>query len=629
MAIEHLKQGFSIDQERLKLLEQVIPEAFVDGKINWETLKEVLGEYLEDDAPGAEHFGLKWHGKRETRRLASLPSKGTLIPVPEEGTNEGSASNVFIEGDNLEVLKLLQKSYASRIKMIYIDPPYNTGNDFIYKDNFTENLDNYLSLTNQVDEEGRHLTTNPRSDGRFHTNWLNMVYPRLRLARNLLSNDGVIFVSIDDNEFHHLRIVMNEIFGDENFIGVFNWQSKKGGGGDSGGVVRDQEYIICFSKDSEYGPLSRVMVTAEVLNEIDKKGTYRRSRELNKWGSNSRREDRPTMYFPIPGPSGEDVFPIRNDGTEGRWRLGKEKMFSIVKRGDADYVRRDDGTYIVYEKVRSSEPRTKPFRTWLPDVGTTADGSKVVKELFKGKKVFDFPKPVDLIKKLVSIGTTNEEEHIVLDFFAGSATTAQAVIEKNREDGGNRKFIMVQLQEPCPKDSEGFKASYKSISDISKDRIRKIYARIREEMASQLPLEEQEIDLGFKVFCLKSSNVKVWKDYKGDDVQELQTTFLDFQTPLIEGWKESDVVTEITLIEGFPLDCRITHLIQFESNRVLIVESGFVEHRLFITLDARITDETIQQLQLSRSEDIFICLDSALTDEVKLQMADTCNIKTI
>lgn len=629
MAIAQLKRTFSINQERLKLLEQVVPEAFTDSKINWETLKEALGDYLEDEEPGAEHFGLSWPGKREARRLASLPSKGTLVPVSGEGVNEETTGNIFIEGDNLEVLKLLQKSYAGRIKMIYIDPPYNTGQDFIYKDDFSELLESYLLSTKQVDEEGKLLTTNSRLSGRFHSNWLSMIYPRLRLAKNLLRDDGVIFVSIDDNEFHHLRIVMNEIFGEENFIGVFAWQSKKGGGSDSRGVVRDQEYIVCFSKTNTQGSLSRVIVSSEELNQVDDKGLYRRGRELNKWGSGSRKEDRPTMYFPIPGPNGEDVFPIRNDGSEGRWRIGKEKMLAIVKSGDAEFVKRPDDSYIVYEKIRSTDPRSKPFRTWLKDVGTTADGSKTVKQLFNGQKIFDFPKPVELIKKLISIGTLEEEEHIVLDFFAGSSTTAQAVIEANQEDNGNRRFIMVQLAEPCPKNSEGYKAGYKYISELAKDRIRKVGLKANEKLATPLGLEEPKLDLGFKVLRLTTSNFKSWEDYRGEDIQEIQMTFLNFENPLVQGWKEQDVVTEIMLMEGFSLDSEVAQQLQFPNNIILMIESNFVEHKLFLCLDEQIADNTIQQLLMLQKADLFICLDSALTDKAKMQLADTCNVKTI
>ena len=440
MPVQKLQPTFNLEQERIEMLKQLIPEAVSDGKIDWDVLKEALGEYLEDEGADVEHFGLSWAGKREARRLASIPSKGTLVPVLGEGIDEDTTGNIFIEGDNLEVLKLLQKSYAGRVKLIYIDPPYNTGNDFIYKDDFSEPIADYLKKTAQVDEDGNLLTSNPKSSGRFHSNWLSMMYPRLRLARNLLNDEGIIFISSDDNESHHLKLLMNEIFGEENFIGVFVWLSKKGGGSDSGSVVRDQEYVTCYAKTNSEFSLSRIAVSAEELDKVDQNGAYRRGRELNKWGSNSRKEDRPTMFFPIPGPNGEEVFPIRNDGTEGCWRLGKKGMFDLVSQGNTEFVKRSDGKYVVYEKIRSTDPRSKPFRTFLKDVGATADGSKLVKEIFDGRKVFDFPKPIDLIKQIISMGAS-EEEALVLDFYAGSSTTAHAVLNINQEDGGDRKFM--------------------------------------------------------------------------------------------------------------------------------------------------------------------------------------------
>ena len=332
MPVQNLQPTFNLEQDRIEMLKQLIPEAVSDGKIEWDVLKEALGEHLEDEGADVEHFGLSWAGKREARRLASIPSKGTLVPVLGEGIDEDTTGNIFIEGDNLEVLKLLQKSYAGRVKLIYIDPPYNTGNDFIYKDDFSEPIADYLKKTAQVDEDGNLLTSNPKSSGRFHSNWLSMMYPRLRLARNLLNDEGIIFISSDDNESHHLKLLMNEIFGEENFIGVFVWLCKKGGGSDSGSVVRDQEYVTCYAKTNSEFSLSRIAVSAEELDKVDQNGAYRRGRELNKWGSNSRKEDRPTMFFPIPGPNGEEVFPIRNDGTEGCWRLGKKGMFDLVSQ---------------------------------------------------------------------------------------------------------------------------------------------------------------------------------------------------------------------------------------------------------------------------------------------------------
>jgi len=248
MAVDKLRPSFTFTEDRLAELRAVVPEAFADGAVNWEALRDALGAHLEDEGSDAEHFGLTWPGKRQARRLAAQPSKGTLIPAIGEGVDEASTRNLFIEGDNLEVLKLLQKSYAGRVKMIYIDPPYNTGGDFVYNDDYSEPIETYLRRTRQASDEGELQVTNTAASGRFHSNWLNMIYPRLRLARSLLREDGLIFVSINDIELHHLRSVMDEIFGAEGFVGNFTWQSKKGGGSDKEGVVNDQEYILCYKK---------------------------------------------------------------------------------------------------------------------------------------------------------------------------------------------------------------------------------------------------------------------------------------------------------------------------------------------------------------------------------------------
>jgi adenine-specific DNA-methyltransferase len=455
------------------------------------------------------------------------------------------------------------------------------------------------------------------------------MYPRLRLAKNLLNDEGIIFVSSDDNESHHLKLLMNEIFGEENFIGVFVWLSKKGGGSDSGSVVRDQEYITCYAKTNSEFSLSRIAVSAEELDKVDQNGAYRRGRELNKWGSNSRKEDRPTMFFSIPGPNGEEVFPIRNDGTEGRWRLGKKGMFDLVRQGDTEFVKRPDGKYVVYEKIRSTDPRSKPFRTFLKDVGATADGSKLVKEIFDGRKVFDFPKPIDLIKQIISMGAS-EEEALVLDFYAGSSTTAHAVLNINQEDGGDRKFICVQLPELTDEKSEAFKAGYQTIAEIGKERIRRVIKKIKDEQAEKLNLSEGDPqDLGFKVYKLDRSNLKIWKDYDGEDIPEFEQLSLNFQNPLGESFSEEKVVTELQLLEGFPLDSNIEQADTFTQNKVLCVTSEHIGHRLFICLDSKLDISTVQDVRLLEDEDIFICLDNALTDQEKMMLADGCNVKTI
>jgi adenine-specific DNA-methyltransferase len=624
MPIEKLRPSFTFTEDRLNELQAVVPEAFADGKINWDTLREALGEYLEEE--NQEHFGLFWPGKREARRLAAMPSKGTLVPQPGEGVDDENTHNIFIEGDNLEVLKLLQKSYAGRVKMIYIDPPYNTGNDFVYRDDFQQPLDEYLRLTEQVNEQGKFLTTNSQASGRYHSAWLNMVYPRLRLSRNLLNDDGLIFVSIDDNELHNLSQVLKEVFGEECFVGILVWHSKSGGGSDKAGIVADHEYVVCFQKTAKANALSRIVVESEELDQSDDKGAYRRGRELNKWGSNSRREDRPTMFFPIPGPNGEDVYPIRNDGAEGCWRWGKKKMAEIVTKQDVEFVKRLNGTYIVYEKIRSTDPRSKPYRTWLSDIGTTADGSNLLKELFDGKKIFDFPKPIDLLKRLVDMGTIDSED-IVLDFFAGSCSTAHAVFEYNRHTENKLRFICVQLPEATSPTSEARKNGYTTITDIGRERLRRVIVKMKKGTEGQLDIFIEE-DLGFKTFKLQRSNFSEWENYADGNTNQLELRFAQAESPLVVGWTSENMLAEILLLQGFPLDSRIRTMPEYHNNKVQEVSSDFCQHRLYVCLDENAHPETVAAIHL-RPEDVLVCLDSALSDEAKITLADRCNLKVI
>jgi len=596
--------GKSLDvaQEKISRLRGIFPEAATDGKLDWDRLRQALGENL---AGGQERYGLSWPGKSEVFRTIQEPTTATLVPAREESIDFETTENIFIEGENLETLKVLLKAYFGKVKVIVIDGPYNTGNDsFVYPDNFAERKEAYLKRINEVDDQGYLnkddlFRKNARESGHFHSNWLGMMYPRLYLARNLLREDGVIFVHIDDHEVHNLRHLMDEIFGTENFIGMFVWQSKKGGGSDSGTVVTDQEYVLSYGK-SAMNNLSRILIEAEPLDREDEKGTYRRGRELNKWGSGSRREDRPTMYFPIPGPNGAEVYPIRNDGAEGRWRWGKKKMSAIVERGDVEFVQRSDGTYIAYEKVRSQDQRLKPYRTFLPNVGTTADGSKTVKELFDGKKVFDFPKPVDLVKQIITMGANSDDE-LILDFFGGACSTAHAVLDLNREDGGNRRFIMIQLPEKTDENSEALKAGYRTIADIGKERIRRVIAKLKQNQESELPLADKP-DLGFKVFKLRPSNFRVWRS----DIRtpEQLTTQLEMSLNKVKPHAEMEnQLWEILLKAGYPLSAKVEEK-DLGGHPVHVLEEG----KLAIALSG-VSAETIAAVVRMKPM-AFICPDS-------------------
>ncbi len=416
---------------------------------------------------------------------------------------------------------------------------------------------------------------------------------------------------------------MNEIFGEENFVGVFVWQSKKGGGSDTGSVVFDHEYILCFGKTDSAKALSRIIVDAEALDKVDDKGPYRRGRELNKWGSNSRRQDRPTMWFPIPGPQNLQVYPIRNDGTEGRWRWGKRKMMNIVHRGDVEFVKRPDGTYIAYEKVRSTDPRTKPYRTWLLKVGTTADGSKCVKELFHGLSIYDFPKPVELVRALIEMGTVGDSD-LVLDFFAGSCTTAQAVLASNLEDEGDHRFIMVQLPELTPESSVARNAGYERLSDIGKERVRRVINSMQEGQKTTL----QNGDLGFRVFKLAESNFLSWSGIKQSDPAEYLTQLDLFRDPIKKQWTEERIITEVAIKEGFGLNFRTERIKNIQSNSVFKVSDLDKDQSFLICLDKSIDMDALKPLNLSEKDTLFV-RDLALTDETAANLALQCRLKTI
>jgi len=624
-SVERATPDFVAGQvERLK---ELFPECVAEGKINFEKLKETLGEIVDD---GPERYSFTWAGKRDAIRLLQVPSRATLKPCPKESVAWETTKNVFIEGENLEVLKLLYKSYAGRVKMIYIDPPYNTGNDFLYPDNFADPLETYLKLTGQKDAQGNLLTTNPETSGRYHSAWLSMMYPRLFVARQLLREDGVIFISINDIEVYNLRLLMNEIFGEENFIAPFIWHSKRGGGGDVATAVVEHEYILAYARSLTSRSVSKEEIEALPLDQRDKKGPYRKGRELNKWGVGSARQDRPTMFFPIPGPAGEDVYPIRNDGTEGRWRWGKQKMLQIVERGDALFERRADGTYIVYEKVRDTGPRSKAYRSLLLNIGGVADGTSQMKDMFDGKCPFDFPKPTSLVRHLIQVGCENEDD-IVLDFFAGSATAADAVMEANNTDGRNLVYVMVQLPEPTHIDSVARDMGFGTIADVAKERLRRAIKRLKDKTKHQQGLfkgSEPANDFGFRVFKLAESNHRQWRGMEHRDGDRYAQEMEFFRDPLLPGWKPENVIWEVAIKEGYGLSSVVDKLKNMKGNRVWRMTDPDRFQSFLICLDNKVKAQTVRALKLAK-EDLFVCRDAALTDEQAANLALMCNLKTI
>lgn len=529
----------------MEALKEVAPEVVSESGVDLEKLAILIGEdkNLSDKL---ERYNFSWPDKRKAIKSALTPSSGTLRPAPKESVNWDNTKNLYIEGDNLEVLKLLQKSYFGKIKMIYIDPPYNTGKEFVYPDDYADNIQNYLELTGQINESGRRITTNTETSGRYHTNWLNMMYPRLKLARNLLRDDGVIFISIDDHEVSNLRKICDEIFGEENFVGAISNTNNPKGRSDDKFIATAHEYIIVYAKSIHSIAWYGFSPSEEIIkryNKIDDKGRKYREIDLRKTGENDLRSDRPNLFYyfyynsktnefyPSKSDSIPDNFiqikPLREDGEEGNWRWGIETSKQQLDYLIPKFMPNRKIWGVMGKDYLENRCAVKPTSSWTFKDINSERGSEEFIDLGFDKRVFTKPKPIGTIKRCLLLSTSKDS--IILDFFSGSATTAHAVMELNKEDGGNRQFIMVQLPEPCGKDTEAFKAGYKNICEIGKERIRRVIKKIDAEYAEsekstqgELDLgapAKQKPDLGFKVFKLDTSNFIPW-DSNPDNLSE-------------------------------------------------------------------------------------------------------------
>lgn len=525
-----LQDGASADivQENVQHLKELFPDAFTENGVNFNTLRQLLGDLKVLDE-GEEKYGLNWHGKKQARQIALTPSLGTLLPCPEESVDWDTTQNLFIEGDNLEVLKLLQKSYANKVKMIYIDPPYNTGKEFVYPDKFQDNLDTYLKYTGQIDDEGLKFASNTETGGRKHTNWLNMMYPRLKLAKHLLSNDGVIFISIDDNEYANLKEICDEVFGEENFISNFLWKKKGTTSNVKDAQVSSQvDYQLCYGKSEASRIKQRVKSTEDrSYPNQDDEGSYRTA-VIEKKDSGAYKRD--TMKFEILGHKPRDGK---------RWQIGESTARELESKNRFIW----DGEKIllkIYEFEDSESYSAQP--NLLDSHGTSDGGAKLANnELFNIPELFDNPKPIELLKHLISITTGNND--IVMDFFAGSSSTAHAVYDYNFTNKTSLKHIAIQLPEKVEEKTEAYKAGYKTIAEISKERIRRAAKKIKDENP------DYDGDLGFKVFKLASSNIKAWNP----DRTDLEGSLLDHKEHLVEGRSEQDILYELLLKRGVDL----------------------------------------------------------------------------
>lgn len=552
--------SMNIEQTNMDKLQSVFPECFAEGKLDIDKLLSLCGEYIDNDF---EKYKFEWKGKAECLRLAQKRSTGTLRPCPEESVNWDTTKNLYIEGDNLEVLKLLQTAYYRRVKMIYIDPPYNTGNDFVYEDDFADPLARYKEVTQQTTK------SNPETMGRYHTNWLNMMYPRLRLAANLLRDDGVIFISIDEHEEHNLRKVCDEVFGEEHFIASIAVVNNLKGRSDDKYIATAHEWLLIYQngKFDTHG----VAIPEEYIKEYklsDENGKYR-LQGLRKRGSGARREDRPNMFYPFYyNPQANilsldridnsiEIIPKLSDGTDGRWRWGKETAIQRFNELTAEIVSVRNEYDIFQKDYLFSNKRVKPKSVWLGSEFAAEAGTLQTKALL-GKGIFDTPKSIDLIKYCLEQATC--EDDIILDFFSGSATTAHAVMQLNAEDGGNRQFILVQLPEVCDQKSEAYKAGYQNICEIGKERIRRAGKKIL-EADNQMTLEnKKQLDIGFKVFKLDSSNLKTWDNtpVTAEQMDLLYERMNHMIHRVKSDRSDLDMVCEIMLKLGIPLTYSIT-----------------------------------------------------------------------
>lgn len=579
-----------------------------------------------------ERYQFTWPDKKKSVLLANAPINKTLRPVREDETvptgadSEGkpycstgsvdfdTTENLYIEGDNLEVLKLLQETYLGKIKMIYIDPPYNTGNDFVYNDEFGIRSEEWNGISGNYDADGNQivgaLERNTEANGRFHTDWLNMVYPRLKLAKDLLRDDGVIFISIDDNEVENLKKVCGEVFGEGNFVAIINWKGR-GGRQDSKYYAAVHEYILCYAKQREYFVAGEEIKSGDVYPKYDKeKGRYYKTQLLRKWGSNSRREDRPNLFYPITAPDGTEVYPVvavRDsqrpsicEKIDGRWRHGASTMEKNIKNGLVEFVKQDDGTWIPYEKIFApleGEEKTKKYTTWIDE---TNDGAKGIKDLF-GSTVFDYPKSPNLLVRFLKMAGI-ESGDIILDFFSGSATTAHAVMQLNAEDGGHRKFIMVQLPEKCDEKSEAYKAGYKTICEIGKERIRRAGAKIKEEAG----LAAQNLDTGFRVLKCDTSNMKdVYynpAEYEVNMFSRLEDNIKEDRTP-------EDLLFQVMLDLGVLLSSKIEET-TIAGKKVFNVEDNY----LIACFDSDVSEETIKAIAKQKPY-YFVMRDSSMASD--------------
>ncbi len=562
--------------------------------IDFEKLKQNLSDSVMSER--AERYQFTWPDKSKAILLANSPINATLRPCREESVDFDNTQNLYIEGDNLDVLKCLKETYLHKVKMIYIDPPYNTGNDFVYEDDFAQSSEEYLANSGQFDEQGNRMFTNAESNGRFHTDWLNMIYPRLKVARDLLTDDGVIFISIDDNEVENLRKVCDEVFGEQNFITQINWVSKSGGSADERYIIKATEYILVYTKakDSAIFGKEEAETSSDKYKLTDKHEEERGKYTLKKLDFRMTSQHyTEALNYPVIDPDGNELWPGgKNHRQDGgwNWRWSKAKYEWGVKNDFIQFVKNNKGSWTLntkqYQKVDNCNRPTErglAYRNFIPSSElNTTQGSRLIAEYFESK-IFEYAKPHQLICKCMKIANCDKNA-LILDFFSGSATTAHAVMQLNSEDGGNRKFIMVQLPEKTEEKSEAFKAGYKNICEIGKERIRRAGKKIKEES----PLTTQDLDTGFRVLKLDSTNMQDIY-YSPKDISQAD---LFSQVDNVKSDRTGeDLLFQVMLELGATLDSKI-ETTTVAGKTIYNVAEGY----LVACFDPDVTDEVVKAI---------------------------------
>lgn len=592
-------------------LAELVPEAVTDGKVDVVKLQELLAS---DAADGNERFGLFWPGKKRALRAAQEPTTATLKPDFENSKNWDTTKNVFIEGDNLEVLKILQKHYHGKVKLIYIDPPYNTGKDFVYPDNYQEGLDSYLEWTRQVNEEGKKVRTNAETEGRYHSNWLNMMYPRLKLARNLLTDDGVLLVSIDDHEVDNLRKLCMEVFGEKNFIAELVWVKKEKASGvpPKNMLIPNFEYIIAVRRGAEIAFKGQERSLASYKQDAD--GRWWRTMPIQATGAQN-------SYFTI-------VDPASGKGYYGNWAFSESKISQMIDAGKIRFPKNDNAkpVQIVYADEMANE--RSPIFANLGRFDSETSTKQLI-QLFEGKKLFDFPKPLDLIVFLVDQLTGPTD--IVLDFFSGSATTAHAVMQLNAEDGGARRHIQVQLPEPTPENSEARKAGYETIAGVARRRMALAGERITSRAAEQLDSGSAPLDVGFRAYKLADTNFSKWRVSSDSGEDALQQHLLTLRESATDDATADELLTEILLKQGYSLteDISRAQIAELDVRTVRDLD-GDVAVLAYLNEHVKPTLEQLRML-VEESPVRIIVLEDVFQgdDELKTNLAQLCKSKGI